>query len=270
MNNEREKQVSDVTEERLDRLVDGELSRDEYRALLESLDREPDGWRRCALAFLEAQAWQRELPIVRAEGFVGAASGAPSTTAHRNGGGSVWSTWAGRLALAASWFLVFALGASSYQTFFATDRPDSMFASPDARSGAQPGRHANVAAKGNPPATANLAGGDVPGGNMTGGSVAGGATPAMASGLEFQIADRQGNVLNRYVMPVSDSGTAVESYDAASQPAVPDELADAARAAKYDVRTNRTWIPVQVQNGGNVLLPLDHIELQPRRARLPY
>jgi anti-sigma factor RsiW len=42
----------------LDRLVDGELLEPERRALLERLETEPDGWRRCALAFLEAQAWR--------------------------------------------------------------------------------------------------------------------------------------------------------------------------------------------------------------------
>ena len=41
-----------------DRLVDGELSESERRALLASLDFEPAGWRRCALAFLEAQTWR--------------------------------------------------------------------------------------------------------------------------------------------------------------------------------------------------------------------
>ena len=40
-----------------DRLVDGELSSDERRELLQSLDAAPGGWRRCALAFLEAQSW---------------------------------------------------------------------------------------------------------------------------------------------------------------------------------------------------------------------
>lgn len=43
--------------ELFDRLVDGELAEDERRILLLSFDREPEGWRRCALAFLEAQAW---------------------------------------------------------------------------------------------------------------------------------------------------------------------------------------------------------------------
>ncbi len=45
--------------ETLDRLVDGELSDEEERALLARLDQIPDGWRRCAGAFLEARCWQR-------------------------------------------------------------------------------------------------------------------------------------------------------------------------------------------------------------------
>ena len=48
-----------------DRLVDGELSGGERRALLESLDARPQGWRRCALAFLEAQSWRKELREAR-------------------------------------------------------------------------------------------------------------------------------------------------------------------------------------------------------------
>src|SRR5205814_739732 len=45
----------------LDRLVDGELSGNERRQLLESFDKRPEGWRRCALAFLEAQSWREEM-----------------------------------------------------------------------------------------------------------------------------------------------------------------------------------------------------------------
>jgi len=49
-------------EERLlDRLVDGELPERERRELLVRLEKVPDGWRRCALAFLEAQTWRQAL-----------------------------------------------------------------------------------------------------------------------------------------------------------------------------------------------------------------
>ncbi len=44
-----------------DRLVDGELPEPERREVLLTLDRQPDGWRQCALAFLEAQTWGQTL-----------------------------------------------------------------------------------------------------------------------------------------------------------------------------------------------------------------
>jgi hypothetical protein len=44
--------------------VDGELHDAKRRELLLQLEREPDGWRRCALAFLEAQTWRQSLTSV--------------------------------------------------------------------------------------------------------------------------------------------------------------------------------------------------------------
>ena len=50
-----------------DRLVDDELSADERKRLLASLDSQQDGWRRCALAFLEQQAWRRQMKAIVAD-----------------------------------------------------------------------------------------------------------------------------------------------------------------------------------------------------------
>lgn len=50
-----------------DRLVDDELTPEERERLLASLDQQPEGWRRCALAFLEQQVWQREMKAFVAE-----------------------------------------------------------------------------------------------------------------------------------------------------------------------------------------------------------
>ena len=50
-----------VDSQLIDRLVDGELPDDQRRDLLRALDVEPDGWRRCAIAFIEAQSWQQAL-----------------------------------------------------------------------------------------------------------------------------------------------------------------------------------------------------------------
>ena len=52
----------------LDRLIDGELDESQRRDLLRSLDHRPDGWRQCALAFLEAQSWGQTLKGLRGQG----------------------------------------------------------------------------------------------------------------------------------------------------------------------------------------------------------
>jgi hypothetical protein len=56
--------AAEIDGRQIDRLVDGELNEAERRELLLALDRHPDGWRRCALAFLEAQCWHAALRAI--------------------------------------------------------------------------------------------------------------------------------------------------------------------------------------------------------------
>ena len=51
----------DIDDHRIDQLVAGELPEDERRALLLRLDSQPECWRQCALAFLEAQMFREAL-----------------------------------------------------------------------------------------------------------------------------------------------------------------------------------------------------------------
>jgi hypothetical protein len=44
----------------LDRMVDGELSEDEQRSLLQRLEESPSGWRELALAYVEAAVWKEQ------------------------------------------------------------------------------------------------------------------------------------------------------------------------------------------------------------------
>src|SRR5689334_5820758 len=55
MSNQQELTPED--ERLLDLLVDGELDDPRRRQLLLTFEEKPSGWRRCALAFLEAQSW---------------------------------------------------------------------------------------------------------------------------------------------------------------------------------------------------------------------
>jgi hypothetical protein len=48
-------------ERTIDRIVDGGLSPAQLREATARLDATPDGWKRCALAFLEAQCWTETL-----------------------------------------------------------------------------------------------------------------------------------------------------------------------------------------------------------------
>jgi hypothetical protein len=50
----------------IDRIVDGALTPAELRVAIDSLDREADGWKRCAFAFLEAQCWRESFQVLGA------------------------------------------------------------------------------------------------------------------------------------------------------------------------------------------------------------
>src|SRR6478735_5618126 len=105
--NENKPLIEDVL---LDRLVDGELSGSERRQLLESFDKRPEGWRRCALAFLEAQSWREEMgQVARGVASEAVAPKSPASSAAPSRKSS-WSSVATWLAMAASLFLAFGLG----------------------------------------------------------------------------------------------------------------------------------------------------------------
>jgi hypothetical protein len=88
----------------LDRLVDGELGVNERRELLAAMDDEIGGWRRCALAFLEAQSWRRQMTRAAAESTLVPAAAATPAPPRRA------AFWGSALAIAASLAVAFVLG----------------------------------------------------------------------------------------------------------------------------------------------------------------
>jgi len=90
-----------------DQLVDGELHDDQRRALLQKLDTMPDGWRQCALTFIEAQELRRVLPTLVSE----EAAAEPRDVVHiANRSRSSTFHVGGLLAMAASFLVAFSLG----------------------------------------------------------------------------------------------------------------------------------------------------------------
>lgn len=92
-------------DQRFDRLVDGEMSREEYNDLIGSLDQQPDGWRRCALAFLEAQAFRRDFGDLASDSQM--PSQASSLSVPEKGRARRWRTV---LAVAATFLVAFGMG----------------------------------------------------------------------------------------------------------------------------------------------------------------
>lgn len=103
----------------LDRLVDGELSDDQRRALVEQLEAAPGGWRRCALAFMEAQSWGQGLRAALQEPAEASTTASIAAAANTLTANSVETPRRSRfgsrlleqaLMLAASFLLAFTLG----------------------------------------------------------------------------------------------------------------------------------------------------------------
>ena len=64
MNETNPKQNSPIEAHEIDLLVDGELDERRRTELLAAMDNTPDGWRRCALAFLEDQSWRQSCKAI--------------------------------------------------------------------------------------------------------------------------------------------------------------------------------------------------------------
>src|SRR5689334_18008262 len=108
MNEPSESRSGFSIERRLGRLVDGELSPEEYRTLLVSLEEEPGGWRQCAMAFLEAQALSQELSQVLHSPDESASARASADTVSR--ATATWDKAGVLLAMAACFLVAFGLG----------------------------------------------------------------------------------------------------------------------------------------------------------------
>src|SRR6476469_1975000 len=93
-----------------DRLVDGELTPSERRQVLETLDKRPEGWRRCALAFLEAQSWREELGQVARGSLAETKELKSPASSVARGAKPNWMAGAKWFAIAAGLLIAFELG----------------------------------------------------------------------------------------------------------------------------------------------------------------
>ncbi|MCI0333967.1 MAG: hypothetical protein L0228_12175 [Planctomycetes bacterium] len=215
-----------------DRLADGELSAAERRALLETLDATPDGWRRCAIAFLEAQTWGgdfRELvrkpdgsqPVSRAPALGQVAK--PRRPMRRAMG------WA---AMAASLLVAFSLGVAEHDNIFPvagapTDSlPQAQIADADAAPG--PG-----AENSNDP-----------------------------EALTLWVRDEAGRPRSLRV-PLMDAGALDRELGVQFQSGLPANVRQQLRDGGYQVQSKRRYAPLWLENGQRMVLPVEDTKIVP-------
>jgi hypothetical protein len=222
----------------LDRLVDGELKGNERRQLLESFDKRPEGWRRCALAFLEAQSWREEMGQVardRCSETKVSPSPVSSISSRRI---SHWATGVTWLAMAAGLLLAFGLG------MWQRERGHSI-------AGISTNSKDNVASV-NPPSS------PVP---------TSGVKPNDAVTLFVQGDDGRRHPVR---VPLVDANTLDKQLGLQFQSGVPDDVRSQLRDNGYAVRSKRQYAPLwlEKENGRPLIVPVEDTNIVPVSNRV--
>lgn len=236
-------------DEALELLVDGELDEARRRELLLQLERQPDGWRRCALAFLEAQAIGQDMKaLVRGQAAWLRTSGAAATApaaASPGAGPAARRRWLdGRggtvLAMAAS-FLI-ALGLGTLLRDLATRNGPT---SPDPN---------------------NLVSGNNP--DSRGAPVDPGVVPSPrpeASGpwqlVNLGVHDGPDGTGRSIQLPARQRDSLDEAWLSRLPGAMPDDVRQALQRTGHEVRQSRQYLPLRLKDGRQLIVPVDQIDV---------
>lgn len=227
-----------------DLLVDDELSDEQRRELLSGLDDEPGGWRRCALAFIEAQSWSKDLhSVVHESGgrevTARTAASAPAATRqafllHR------LPTW---LAVAASFLIALVLGWRLQDAF----RPGPAAPRPPIDSIAKSGAT-------EPPVSA----------------------PFQPQGIEPKLPEAPSEAWKMVTLtgpdgpegpvgslrlPAIERDSLDEAWLSRFPAAMPDNVLRALKRTGHRVRRHRELVPFEMQDGRRLVVPVDQIEV---------
>ncbi|HEX3997243.1 MAG TPA: hypothetical protein VHX65_01715 [Pirellulales bacterium] len=231
----------------LDRLVDGELAEAERRTLLRSLDRQPSGWRQCALAFLEAQSWRELLGAAAVEKPIAAEPvaaekpiAAITKTAAASGGTDAVAIESAerhsvrpRRALPRKWLWMAEMAASFLVAF-----------------------SLGIWIRGGLTTTAGRTQSPIVS-----------AVPGSAASQTLQVVAEGGNgKVEQMQVPLVDNSR-LQWWQSQPAAVVPEEVRQAIERAGGQVRQERKYFPVQLLDGRRVLVPIDQIELVPAGNR---
>lgn len=227
---------------RFDRLVDDELNEDERRELLGRLDNESDGWRRCALAFLEAQCWKKVLGQIPSEPKEKEID-KPTTTKHPR-----QSPWTGRLtvltAMAASFLVALLLGTLTRDIWVGHSNnlgPTGSVASNtnNTQSTPRPIRPEAELARATPKTSAA-------------------SNPWHTVTVSTQSDGKPRPLIN---VPAVERDNVDEQWLRSMPAAVPDNVVQALNRTGHQIETRREMVPVPLKDGRRLVVPVDQVDV---------
>lgn len=227
-------------ESRLNRLIDGELPAAEYRALVSSLDTVPDGWRRCALSFLESQALGVELGSLRRALDESKAAAPSAQPPSRPALANDLPLWKQRslllLAVAASFLIAFSLGLVAPDFFPATPQDPTLAG--------------NLIDQNDQP-TANPATG-----------VRHAALRPVVGNVRLVMDGANGEPLDAGQVPVYEANGDLKTALANGQTISP-ALLELFKRSGFDVQHDQRYVPAPLEDGRQLIVPVDGYQLVP-------
>jgi hypothetical protein len=257
----------------LDRLVDGELSQADRHELLAMFEDEPGAWRRCALAFLEAQNWRWQLGQMAAEPIVAQAA----AQARRDGalallGKNRRAFWGLCLSLAASLLVAFGLGTrfptvGRHQLTTAPAGSDAGSNPPAALAKSNDNAPGDTPAVAQPETIAHAAGNHLePSDGSEENSPWKTVTLAAADDAGNNNADHQIELRVRDDLATDESG--VEELLSRDQSPLPMALVKQLEQEGWRVSRERHLVPVDLADGRRIIVPIEQVDIhQPELAQ---
>lgn len=216
-----------------DRLVDGELTGDQRRLLLESLDARPDGWRRCALAFLEAQSWREELGQVARAAHPLDDLSEKSTVVSSTASQAKTNRWVAAQLLAIAAGLLIAFGLGWMQDGGGVPVAGSTAKTSDQIADANPAPSV--------PAPKPGKAGDA---------------------LTLYVRDESGR-MQPVRVPLVDAGTLDKQLGVKFQPGIPDALRNQLNDRGFTVQSKQQYAPLWLENGRPMIVPVEDTKIVP-------
>ena len=233
---------SKIDQHLFDLLVDGELSEQQRRELLVSLDDTEEGWRRCALAFLEAQCWGCELG--RISDVLPAESRGEKRPSVGVAFGKHWRTFA---AMAASFLVALGLGVYGRNLFL----PNAGLVSPTIEV-ADLDSPAHPAVPDGLPATTSIVNSEAAEGRK--------GSPDSWQMVSFPVSNGS-NEAKTIRLPAIERDTIDEEWLDNLPQGMPPDVVRAIEDSGHRIRSQRRLLPLRMDDGRRLVVPVDQVEL---------